>query len=117
MSGARRNVCGRFAMGTNPPTGTFTKQQALTCAYDADVVCADEFLLHLFPSREARSHARVQETGAPPVAVACGRRLPHITWHDRLWFEEVSIGYPRQRRRRVPGRSVLRGMVPVTEQM
>jgi hypothetical protein len=46
------------------PEGTFTKEQALAGTYDADVVCADEFLLHPdpHPSREAWCHARIEET-------------------------------------------------------
>jgi 3',5'-cyclic AMP phosphodiesterase CpdA len=46
------------------PEGTFTKAQALAGAYDAGVVCTDEFLLHPdpYPSREAWCHARVKET-------------------------------------------------------
>jgi 3',5'-cyclic AMP phosphodiesterase CpdA len=50
-----------------------TKEEALRRAYDAGVICVDEFLLHPDPyaSREAWCHARVRETesrlvGRPP---------------------------------------------------
>ncbi|MDX2911463.1 metallophosphoesterase [Streptomyces griseiscabiei] len=41
-----------------------TKEQALTQAYEAGVVCTDEMLLHPdpYPSREAWCHARLVET-------------------------------------------------------
>jgi hypothetical protein len=109
-----------------------TPAQALRRAYDAGIVCADEFLLapDPYPSREAWCHARVQSTerslaasGAdlpmrhPELAQWCGtlrtadwhRRFPvvavvyghlHIpwtSWHDRVSFDEVSLGYPRER--------------------
>lgn len=148
------------------PEGTFTKQQALARAYDAGIVCTDEFLLHPdpYPSREAWCRARVQETERrlatcatdiptvlvnhfplireptralrhPEFAPWCGtvrstdwhRRfravtviyghlhIPRVTWHDGVRFEEVSVGYPREWRCRVPGRSVLRRVLPVPE--
>jgi 3',5'-cyclic AMP phosphodiesterase CpdA len=126
-----------------------TREQALRRAYDAGVVCADEFLLHPDPysSRQAWCHARLEETekrltetdlGLPTVLVNhfpliveptralrrpefaqwCGtvrtadwhRRfravavvyghlhIPRTTWHDGVPFEEVSLGYPRERR-------------------
>lgn len=42
----------------------WTKEEALERAYDAGVVCVDEFLLHPdpYPSREAWCQARVRET-------------------------------------------------------
>jgi len=126
-----------------------TPEQALKRAYDAGVVCADEFLLdpRPYPSRQDWCHARVRETEQrlaevepllpavlvnhfpllaeptrvlrhPEFAQWCGtvktadwhRRfratavvyghlhIPRTTWHDGVRFEEVSLGYPRERR-------------------
>ncbi len=127
-----------------------SRESALQRAYDAGVVCVDEFLLDPapHPSREAWCEVRVRETEqrlleAEPVLPAvlvnhypllaeptrvlrhpefaqwCGttrtedwhRRfratavvyghlhIPRTTWHDGVRFEEVSLGYPRERRR------------------
>ncbi len=48
------------------PPGASTRRAALKRAYDAGVVCTDEFLLHPdpYPSREAWCRARVGETAA-----------------------------------------------------
>jgi len=132
-----------------------TREEALKRAYDAGVVCVDEFLLHPdpYPSRQAWCHARVGEAEKrltasdpalpmvlinhfplvaeptqilrhPEFAQWCGtvrtadwhRRfraaavvyghlhVPRTTWHDGVRFEEVSLGYPRERRYR-PRRS------------
>jgi 3',5'-cyclic AMP phosphodiesterase CpdA len=125
-----------------------TQEEALRRAYDAGVVCVDEFLLDPvpYPSRQAWCEARVRETEQrlveveplpavlvnhypllseptrvlrhPEFAQWCGtsrtadwhRRfratavvyghlhIPRTTWHDGVRFEEVSLGYPRERR-------------------
>jgi 3',5'-cyclic AMP phosphodiesterase CpdA len=126
-----------------------TPAESLQRAYDAGVVCVDEFLLRPdpYPSRQAWCHARVEETEKrltasdpalpmllinhfpliaeptrvlrhPEFAQWCGtvrtadwhRRfraaavvyghlhIPRTTWHDGVRFEEVSLGYPRERR-------------------
>jgi 3',5'-cyclic AMP phosphodiesterase CpdA len=128
-----------------------TREEALQRAYDAGVVCVDEFLLHPdpYPSRQAWCEARVREAERrlatsdpslpmvlinhfplldeptrvlrhPEFAQWCGtvrtadwhRRfraaavvyghlhIPRTTWHDGVRFEEVSLGYPRERRHR-----------------
>lgn len=128
-----------------------TREEALRRAYDAGVVCVDEFLLHPdpYPSRQAWCAARVREAERrlaasdpalamvlinhfplldaptrvlrhPEFAQWCGtvrtadwhRRfraaavvyghlhIPRTTWHDGVRFEEVSLGYPRERRHR-----------------
>jgi 3',5'-cyclic AMP phosphodiesterase CpdA len=128
-----------------------TQEEALQLAYDAGVVCVDEFLLdpYPYPSRQAWCRARVTATEErlattdpsipkilvnhfpliveptrvlrhPEFAQWCGtvctadwhRRfralavvyghlhIPRTTWHDGVPFEEVSIGYPRERRHR-----------------
>ena len=128
-----------------------TREEALGRAYDAGVVCVDEFLLHPdpYPSRQAWCRARVAETEKrltasapalpmvlvnhfplvvepthvlrhPEFAQWCGtvltadwhRRfraavavyghlhIPRTTWYDGVRFEEVSLGYPRERRYR-----------------
>jgi predicted phosphodiesterase len=128
-----------------------TREEALQRAFDAGVVCVDEFLLHPdpYPSRQAWCQARVRESERrlatsdpslpmvlinhfplldeptrvlrhPEFAQWCGtvrtadwhRRfraaavvyghlhIPRTTWHDGVRFEEVSLGYPRERRHR-----------------
>jgi 3',5'-cyclic AMP phosphodiesterase CpdA len=128
-----------------------TPEVALRRAYDAGVVCVDEFLLHPdpYPSRAEWCAARLAETERrleaedsslptvlvnhfplivqptralrhPEFAQWCGtvrtaewhRRfgavavvyghlhMPHTSWHGGVRFEEVSLGYPRERRRR-----------------
>ncbi len=140
-----------------------TKAQALARAYDAGVVCVDEFLLHPdpFPSREAWCQARVAATAKrlaeldpelptvlvnhfplidaptkalwhPEFAQWCGTTLtadwhrrfrattvvyghlhiPRTTWHDGVRFEEVSLGYPRERARR-RARGFARDLAPL----
>lgn len=128
-----------------------TREEALQRAYDAGVVCVDEFLLHPdpYPSRQAWCQARVRESERrlatsdpslpmvlinhfplldeptrvlrhPEFAQWCGTvrtadwhqrfraaavvyghlHIPRTTWHDGVRFEEVSLGYPRERRHR-----------------
>ncbi|GAA0914504.1 metallophosphoesterase [Nonomuraea longicatena] len=140
-----------------------TPQQAIEQAYDAGVVCTDEFMLHPdpYPDRIAWCAARVelserrltaagdelplvlvnhwplvrQPTDVlhhPEFAQWCGtvrtadwhRRFPtaaavyghlHIprtTVYDGVRFEEVSIGYPREWRRRGHPRGLLRKILP-----
>lgn len=142
----------------------WTQEEALARAYDAGVVCVDEFLLHPDPyrSRQEWCRARVRETrlrlealdptmptvlvnhfpliAAPTQALRhpefaqwCGtvhtadwhRRfgatavvyghlhIPRTTRHDGVRFEEVSFGYPRERRRWPDGRFGLRQILPV----
>ncbi|OKI49121.1 metallophosphoesterase family protein [Streptomyces sp. MJM1172] len=146
--------------------GTATKEESLARAYDAGVVCTDEYLLHPdpHPSRDAWCRARVEHTlrrleahdpsvplvlvnhfplvreptdvlWHPEFAQWCGtvltadwhRRFPtaavvyghlHIprtTWYDGVRFEEVSIGYPREWRRRGHPKGLLRQILPYTE--
>jgi 3',5'-cyclic AMP phosphodiesterase CpdA len=131
--------------------GAATKERSLEAAYEAGVVCNDEFLLHPdpYPSREAWCWARIAETERrladcdpdiptvlvnhfplvreptrilryPQFAQWCGSELtadwhlrfraeavvyghlhiPRTTWHDGVRFEEVSVGYPREWRKR-----------------
>jgi 3',5'-cyclic AMP phosphodiesterase CpdA len=141
-----------------------TREEALERAYDAGVVCVDEFLLHPdpYPSRQAWCEARVRETERrleeadpvlpsvlinhfplvadptralrhPEFAQWCGtvltadwhRRfrasavvyghlhIPRTTWHDGVPFEEVSLGYPRERGRALARPFGLRRILPV----
>lgn len=144
------------------PEGAESAEQALEIAYEAGVVCTDEFLLHPdpYPSRQAWCAARLDYTerrlselgGAPTVLVNhwpllryhtrplyypefaqwCGtertadwhRRfaaraavyghlhIPRVTWHDGVRFEEVSLGYPREWRRRGTPRELPRQILP-----
>ncbi len=141
----------------------WTREEALARAYEAGVVCVDEFLLHPdpYPSRQSWCQARVRETerrllgagSSPPLVLVnhfpllveptrtlrhqefaqwCGtvltaswhRRfgavavvyghlhIPRTTWHDGVRFEEVSLGYPRERRRWPQGPFGLRRILP-----
>ncbi len=138
-------------------------EAALRRAFDAGVVCVDEFLLHPdpYPSRAAWCAARLAETEDrlasenaalptvlvnhfpmtvhptralrhPEFAQWCGtvrtadwhRRfgavavvyghlhIPRTTWQDGVRFEEVSLGYPRERRRRAGGACEPRQILP-----
>jgi 3',5'-cyclic AMP phosphodiesterase CpdA len=140
-----------------------TREEALQRAYDAGVVCVDEFLLHPdpYPSREAWCRARVKEAERrlatsdpslpmvlinhfplldeptrvlrhPEFAQWCGtmrtadwhRRfraaavvyghlhIPRTTWYDGVRFEEVSLGYPRERRHRSNRKYTPRRILP-----
>ncbi len=140
-----------------------SKRESLARAYEAGVVCSDEFVLHPDPyaSREAWCRARVQATERrlaacdadiptvllnhfpliadvtralwhPEFAQWCGttrtadwhRRfraavvvyghlhIPRTTWHDGVRFEEVSLGYPRQWRRRGTPHDLPRRILP-----
>ncbi|MFG2050606.1 metallophosphoesterase family protein [Micromonospora sp. NPDC048935] len=60
------------------PAGARTKEEGLKLAYDAGVVCTDEFMLHPdpYPSRDAWCHRRVAETEAR--LAACDPGLPTV---------------------------------------
>jgi predicted phosphodiesterase len=143
-----------------------TKAQALQRAYEAGVVCVDEFLLDPspHPSREAWCHARVEEAERrlmalpgetatvlvnhwplndgptrilrhPEFAQWCGTELtaewhlrfnakavvyghlhvPLTSWYDGVRFEEVSLGYPRERANWRGDRRVPRQILPPPE--
>jgi len=48
------------------------------------------------------------------AAVVYGHlHIPRITWHDGVRFEEVSLGYPREWRRRGHPHGILRRILPV----
>ncbi|UUU36189.1 metallophosphoesterase [Streptomyces sp. CA-210063] len=147
------------------PEGTTTTEQALERAYEAGVVCSDEFRLFPdpYPDRASWCRARVAETEHrltgldpsaatvlvnhwpllreptrvlwyPEFALWCGTELtadwhvrfraaavvyghlhiPRTTTHDGVRFEEVSIGYPREWRRRGHPRGLLRDILPAS---
>ncbi|MET8161621.1 metallophosphoesterase [Sphaerisporangium sp. NPDC005289] len=141
-----------------------TKEEALAGAYQAGVVCTDEFMLHPdpYPSRDAWCRARLRETERrllsrdpsiptvlvnhfplvreptdvlrhPEFAQWCGTvetadwhlrynaatviyghlHIPRTTWYDGVRFQEVSLGYPRERHMyNVPGMDSLRHVFP-----
>ncbi|GAA2608644.1 metallophosphoesterase [Streptomyces axinellae] len=143
--------------------GTATKEESLARAYDAGVVCSDEYLLHPdpYPTIDAWCAARVAGTRRrleehdpqtplvlvshwplvreptsvlwyPEFAQWCGTEqtadwhtrynvaasvyghlhIPRTTHYDGVRFEEVSIGYPREWRRRGHPRGLLRQILP-----
>jgi 3',5'-cyclic AMP phosphodiesterase CpdA len=140
-----------------------TREEALKRAYEAGVVCVDEFLLDPvpYPSRRIWCETRVRATVArleearpalptvlvnhfpllvestrvlrhPEFAQWCGtvrtadwhRRfdatavvyghlhVPRTTWHEGVRFEEVSLGYPRERRGFFSRSRALRRILP-----
>jgi 3',5'-cyclic AMP phosphodiesterase CpdA len=146
------------------PDGVATKEEALQLAYEAGVVCTDEFLLHPdpYPSRDAWCDARIAYTERrlaelalgtktvlvnhfplvreptrvlryPEFAQWCGSErtadwhvrfgavsvvyghlhIPRTMWCDGVRFEEVSVGYPREWRRRGETPAGPRRILPV----
>jgi 3',5'-cyclic AMP phosphodiesterase CpdA len=143
--------------------GADTKEESLARAYDADVVCTDELLLHPdpHPDRDSWCRARVAQTrrrlatidpDIPTVLVShwpldrrptellwfpefaqwCGTELTD-GWHTRfraavavyghlhimrtttyegVRFEEVSLGYPREWKRRGAAPQPMRRILP-----
>ncbi|MET9297531.1 metallophosphoesterase [Streptomyces sp. NPDC003077] len=141
-----------------------SRAKALEEAYEAGVVCTDEFLLHPdpYPTRDDWCRARVAETERrlaehdasdapfvlvnhfplvrnptsvlyyPQFALWCGTELtadwhrrfptaamvyghlhiPRVTHHDGVPFREVSLGYPREWRRRGFPSPLLRPVLP-----
>lgn len=151
---------------TFQPAGVMSEVEGLRLAYEAGVVCSDEFLLHPDPydSRREWCHQRVAETERrladiddtlstvlvnhfplvrEPTRVLwrqefvqwCGSErtadwhvrfrakavvyghlhIPRIVWCDRVPFYEVSIGYPREWRRR-GYRPELREILPTVDE-
>ncbi|NUV38561.1 metallophosphoesterase, partial [Streptomyces sp. KAI-27] len=43
--------------------------------------------------------------------------IPRTTWHDGVRFEEVSVGYPREWRRRATPPGHLRTILPAPARM
>ncbi|MEV4579149.1 metallophosphoesterase [Nonomuraea jabiensis] len=51
-------------------------------------------------------------TRYPTAAMIYGHlHIPRVTWYDGVRFEEVSLGYPREWRRRPGGRRLLRDVI------
>lgn len=145
--------------------GSRDKAESLRMAYEAGVVCTDEYFLHTdpYPGADAWCRARVAETERrldvlgpdqrtvlvnhfpltreptrvlhyPEFAQWCGTGLtekwhvryravsvvyghlhiPRVIWRDGVRFEEVSLGYPREWRRRTP-RALLRQILPLPD--
>jgi 3',5'-cyclic AMP phosphodiesterase CpdA len=93
--------------------------------FDADVplVMVNHFPLVDHPTKVLRHPEFAQWCGTTltadwhrrfrTAAVVYGHlHIPRTTWHDGVRFEEVSLGYPREWRRRDPSRAVLRRIVP-----
>jgi 3',5'-cyclic AMP phosphodiesterase CpdA len=67
-----------------------------------------EFALWCGSERTANWHRRF-----PVTAVVYGHlHIPRTTWHDGVRFEEVSLGYPRERRHHGSDRNPLRRIIP-----
>ncbi|MBT2526242.1 metallophosphoesterase [Streptomyces sp. ISL-99] len=147
------------------PPGTRTKEEALNAAYQAGVVCSDEYLLHSdpYPSRDAWCRARLEYTRGrldaidpalptilvnhfplvreptrilryPEFAQWCGTEetadwhvryravsviyghlhIPRTIECDGVPHREVSLGYPREWRRRPAPPQGLARIVPAS---
>lgn len=68
-----------------------------------------EFAQWCGTERTADWHRRFRAS----VVVYGHLHIPRTTWHDGVRFEEVSLGYPRERYRR-PAREVLRQILPAS---
>jgi 3',5'-cyclic AMP phosphodiesterase CpdA len=67
-----------------------------------------EFAQWCGTTRTADWHRRFRAS----VVVYGHLHIPRTTWHDGVRFEEVSLGYPRERRFRKPYQHVLRRILP-----
>jgi 3',5'-cyclic AMP phosphodiesterase CpdA len=93
------------------------------CLTDIPTVLVNHFPLIEEPTRVLRHPEFAQWCGTTRTAdwhrrfraavVVYGHlHIPRTTWHDRVRFEEVSLGYPREWARRDRSRGVLRRLLP-----
>jgi 3',5'-cyclic AMP phosphodiesterase CpdA len=103
-----------------------TEPRLIACGTDLPTVLVNHFPLVREPTRLLRYPEFAQWCGTVrtadwhrrfrAVAVVYGHlHIPRVTWHDGVRFEEVSLGYPREWRRRGLPSSVLRQVLPLPE--
>jgi 3',5'-cyclic AMP phosphodiesterase CpdA len=99
-----------------------TERRLTACDSDIPMVLVSHFPLIFDLTRTLRHPEFAQWCGTTRTAdwhrrfrvsaVVYGHlHIPRTTWHDGVRFEEVSLGYPRERRFRKPGH-VLRRILP-----
>ncbi len=100
-----------------------TERRLAACGTDVPTVLVSHFPLIREPTRVLTYPEFAQWCGTVrtadwhrrfrAVAAVYGHlHIPRVTWHDGVRFEEVSVGYPREWRRRGQRRSVLRQVLP-----
>lgn len=103
-----------------------TKARLEGCDADSPIVMVNHFPLLDAPTKLLRHPEFAQWCGTTLTAdwhcrfntavVIYGHlHIPRTTWHDGVRFEEVSLGYPREWRRRRQPKPVLRQIMPVPE--
>ncbi len=103
-----------------------TEARLQACASDVPLVIANHFPLIDAPTRVLFHPEFAQWCGTTrtadwhhrfnTAAVVYGHlHIPRTTWHDGVRFEEVSLGYPREWRRRNSDRPLLRQIAPFQE--
>ncbi|RCV48009.1 metallophosphoesterase family protein [Marinitenerispora sediminis] len=105
----------------------WTRARLEECPPELPTVLVNHFPLVREPTRVLRYPEFAQWCGTEltadwhvryrAAAVVYGHlHIPRTTWYDGVRFEEVSIGYPRERRRRGLPRGVLRQILPAAGQ-
>lgn len=103
-----------------------TEERLEACGGDAPIVIVNHFPLIEEPTKVLLHPEFAQWCGTTrtadwhrrfrTVAVVYGHlHIPRTTWHDGVRFEEVSLGYPREWRRRNFARPALRQIMPAPE--
>jgi 3',5'-cyclic AMP phosphodiesterase CpdA len=101
-----------------------TERRLARCDPDLPIVMVNHYPLVREPTRVLRYPEFAQWCGTEltaewhrrfrTAAVVYGHlHIPRITWYDGVRFEEVSIGYPREWRRRGHPHGVLRRILPM----
>lgn len=101
-----------------------TESRLKDCDAQLPIVMVNHFPLNDHPTRVLRHPEFAQWCGTSltadwhqrfkAVAVVYGHlHIPRTTWHDGVRFEEVSLGYPREYRRRGRRGEVLRRILPM----
>jgi 3',5'-cyclic AMP phosphodiesterase CpdA len=105
---------------------SYTEQRLAACDPDLPMILVNHFPLVRGPTRALYYPQFAQWCGTVrtadwhrrfrAAAVVYGHlHIPRTTYHDGVRFEEVSVGYPRERRRRGLPRGVLREILPARE--
>jgi 3',5'-cyclic AMP phosphodiesterase CpdA len=103
-----------------------TERRLESCDADIPTVLVNHFPLIDAPTRMLRYPEFAQWCGTrhtsdwhcrfrATVVVYGHLHIPCTTWHDRVRFEEVSLGYPREWHRRGASRDVIRRILPTAE--
>jgi 3',5'-cyclic AMP phosphodiesterase CpdA len=105
---------------------SYTEARLEACDTASPIVMVNHFPLLDAPTKLLRHPEFAQWCGTTLTAnwhrrfntsvVVYGHlHIPRTTWHDGVRFEEVSLGYPREWRRRTLPKPVLRQIVPTPE--